>query len=713
VQQLHLVGFTTDLDGLIFSARKGSKSGSFVIKIDDGLLSTIEDAERLRNGEPESADDGEHQRSRQPDRRPRPESTLSPREIQARLRAGDTIAEVAAAAGVGEEWVHRFAVPILAEQHQVIERARQLTFAKARLGESALPLGPSVLWNLADRGVRMTEAAYESAWRAWNLHGAIWIVQYEFVSRQRSQMAEWEVDLREGALHNRNRLAADLGYVEPGRRRRAVPAFEAPERDQPEPDSAGARRPASRGSTGRGSSAKKGAGAKRPAAKRLPAKRSSAAKKSAPAKRASANAPARTPAAKKASAKRRASTPAAVKRTTAKKATVKKKATAKKSSARASGAASRSGAPKQQASAARRSGTASARATGARSAAKATPRPRALKKPAARKAAAGKRAAPAPRTPAVPPPRQVRAAPAEERVSHLARPVVPPSRRGAARDGTVIPARPGPPRPMSGGPAPDPGDTRARRPADESQTRIERVRGRPAMAPTEAPTRSRPPQGPSADRPDRRPIVSVAPRSARGEGRDAAGTNGADDEAPIVIRATGRPPSQPSAAGPPRSAPAGAAAPTGQAPRAMSPTPAQAPALERQTAGDSADGRQGRRGDRLGRPASGRAGQPEVRGEGRGPKTAGRADGLTGRTPTRGDAGGDGRATSESGAKPASMAAASASGPDEHLWHGPGSGEPAPPVRIRADLAAAATARNDEARKGRRSAARERPLKAR
>ena len=34
MQQLHLVGFTTDHEGLIFSARKGAKTGSFVLKLD-------------------------------------------------------------------------------------------------------------------------------------------------------------------------------------------------------------------------------------------------------------------------------------------------------------------------------------------------------------------------------------------------------------------------------------------------------------------------------------------------------------------------------------------------------------------------------------------------------------------------------------------------------------------------------------------------------
>ena len=87
MQKLHLVGFTTDLDGLIFSARKGSKAGGYVVPLDTELLATITEAERLRNG-----DKGDEEGARN---RGRPDSRLTPREIQAHLRAGRSIPEVA------------------------------------------------------------------------------------------------------------------------------------------------------------------------------------------------------------------------------------------------------------------------------------------------------------------------------------------------------------------------------------------------------------------------------------------------------------------------------------------------------------------------------------------------------------------------------------------------------------------------------------------
>ena len=55
------------------------------------------------------------------------------------------------------------------------------------------------------------------------LRDARWVVRFEYEARKRKQLAEWEVDLKAGALTPRNRLGSDLGYVESGRRRRPGP----------------------------------------------------------------------------------------------------------------------------------------------------------------------------------------------------------------------------------------------------------------------------------------------------------------------------------------------------------------------------------------------------------------------------------------------------------------------------------------------------------
>ncbi|HEX8771894.1 MAG TPA: septation protein SepH, partial [Acidimicrobiales bacterium] len=236
MRKLHLVGYTPDLEGLIFTARRGSKSGGYVVAIEDALVDTIDEARRRRNGDtpsgagtPSSAAENSGTRSK------RRESTLTPREIQARLRSGRSIAQVAAEARVDPDWVERFAVPILAEQAQIVELARGLTYSKPRLGPSTQPLGASVAWNLADRGVQIPDDVLAAAWTAYQVHDTLWRVRLVYRSRSRAKEAIWELDVQTGQLVARNRLAAELAHVEKGRRRRVVSRLRSGPHSEPEP----------------------------------------------------------------------------------------------------------------------------------------------------------------------------------------------------------------------------------------------------------------------------------------------------------------------------------------------------------------------------------------------------------------------------------------------------------------------------------------------
>jgi hypothetical protein len=53
-----------------------------------------------------------------------PAVEVSPREIQARIRAGATVAELSTATGVAEDKIHRFAHPVLLERMRAAELAR-------------------------------------------------------------------------------------------------------------------------------------------------------------------------------------------------------------------------------------------------------------------------------------------------------------------------------------------------------------------------------------------------------------------------------------------------------------------------------------------------------------------------------------------------------------------------------------------------------------
>lgn len=327
MRQLHLVGFTTDHKQLIFSARKGTKSGGFTVALDDHLVGLIDEA--LRRGD---GDDGD--RLAQHRRFARQESLLSPREIQSRLRSGSTLTQVASDAGVDEDWIGRFAAPILAEQAQVIGRARELRYATPRKGVSAQPLGTSVRWNVADRGVRLGDDDFDGAWGAFQLRDGSWVVRFVFVSRQRSQIAEWEVDFPSATVTARNRLASNLGYIAP---RTRPPSAELLVPAPPSTPPASAAAPSEETDPGAIARPAKRAAKKRPAkkraAKRRPAKR--AGKKKAGAKSASTRRPvrkkaARSPARSAKKSAKKSARQAAAEKATRTKATAPRKRAAKK-----------------------------------------------------------------------------------------------------------------------------------------------------------------------------------------------------------------------------------------------------------------------------------------------------------------------------------------------------------------------------------------------
>src|SRR5687768_10685586 len=137
--KLFLVGITPDHRALVLSEHARAKRGDMVLEIDDRLLEAIDKAQRLR-----TFDEGHRLESAAlPSKRvfingdgtsaPR----LTPREIQQRLRSGESIAAMARSSGTDEAWIRRFAAPVLAEQSKVIERARAGTFTKRGVGPSA------------------------------------------------------------------------------------------------------------------------------------------------------------------------------------------------------------------------------------------------------------------------------------------------------------------------------------------------------------------------------------------------------------------------------------------------------------------------------------------------------------------------------------------------------------------------------------------------
>lgn len=203
----------------MLSEHARAKRGDMVLEIDDRLLEAIDKAQRLR-----TADEGQRLESNAlPSKRSETNgesaaARLTPREIQQRLRAGETVAALARSSGTDEAWIRRFAAPVLAEKAIVIDRARNVTFNKRGVGPSAAALGPAVAANVIDRGVPLTLPDLEAGWGAYQHPQGGWHVTFTFPLRGRRQTAEWEVDPVTGDLTARNKLGSELAWRESGKK---------------------------------------------------------------------------------------------------------------------------------------------------------------------------------------------------------------------------------------------------------------------------------------------------------------------------------------------------------------------------------------------------------------------------------------------------------------------------------------------------------------
>lgn len=95
------------------------------------------------------------------------ETSLSPRDIQTRIRRGESPAEVAGSAGVPVEQIMGFATPVLAEREYMCEQARKSTVRREH-ATSAIALGQA----LAQAGT----VADTAQWDSWRREDGRWTV---------------------------------------------------------------------------------------------------------------------------------------------------------------------------------------------------------------------------------------------------------------------------------------------------------------------------------------------------------------------------------------------------------------------------------------------------------------------------------------------------------------------------------------------------------
>jgi hypothetical protein len=117
-------------------------------------------------------------------------STLRPRDIQARIRAGQTAEEVATAAQTTVERVMPYAAPVLAERGHMAERAQRASIRRQAGEPGARRLGEASGGTLRSHNV----PADSVAWDAWRREDGRWTLTATFAAEAMSGTAVFTYD---------------------------------------------------------------------------------------------------------------------------------------------------------------------------------------------------------------------------------------------------------------------------------------------------------------------------------------------------------------------------------------------------------------------------------------------------------------------------------------------------------------------------------------
>ena len=121
--------------------------------------------------------------------------SISVKEIQRRLRAGESFEQIAREGQTTVDKVERFSGPIMQEREYILDRARELIMRKDA-HRADLTFADVVLAKLAPRGVD-TDAI---SWNTWRLADGTWHIELQYPNRDGNGIATWNFDLARRAL---------------------------------------------------------------------------------------------------------------------------------------------------------------------------------------------------------------------------------------------------------------------------------------------------------------------------------------------------------------------------------------------------------------------------------------------------------------------------------------------------------------------------------
>lgn len=180
MEQLRVIG--SEDDSLVLATESGER---FTLRVDEVLRAELRRAQR----DPSDPGSG------------RP----SPKDIQARIRAGLTTQEVADVLGIRTEDVARYERPVLAERDHIVGQALAVPvlLGGALEGERQPTFGAAVRDKLAEVN------ASGERWTGWKEPSG-WVVKLAFVAAEVERDARWGFDPRSGVLTPLNPDATQL-----------------------------------------------------------------------------------------------------------------------------------------------------------------------------------------------------------------------------------------------------------------------------------------------------------------------------------------------------------------------------------------------------------------------------------------------------------------------------------------------------------------------
>ena len=137
-----------------------------------------------------------------------PERKVSPRDIQAHLRSGLSLAEVSALTGATAEQVERYAAPILAERDYVITTAQTLP----AFGHVDNTHDNTTFGDLISQRLELVDAR-DVVWTAWKEDSGQWVVKVLFTTSGAERDARWFVDTKRQTVVPKNEEATRLSHA--------------------------------------------------------------------------------------------------------------------------------------------------------------------------------------------------------------------------------------------------------------------------------------------------------------------------------------------------------------------------------------------------------------------------------------------------------------------------------------------------------------------